>query len=71
MTITLTLEKNEKIWNLCQEIIREDAVTVRFLSKLIGNLVATFPAVILRLFYYRQGQGKGTTTVQWKLWCLR
>ena len=53
MTITLTLEKKEKIWNLCQEILREDVVTIWFLSKLIGNLVAAFPVVRLGPFYYK------------------
>ena len=47
MTITVTLEKKEKILNLCQEILREDVVTIRFLSKLIRNLVAAFLAVTL------------------------
>ena len=53
MPITLTLEKKEKKLNFCQEIFSEDVVTIRFLSKLIGNLVAAFPAVTLGLFYYR------------------
>ena len=53
MTITLNLEKKEKILNLCHEILKEDVVTIRFLSKLIGNLVAAFPAVTLGPFYYR------------------
>ena len=52
MTITLTLEKKDKNLNLCQEILREDAVKIRFLSKLIGNLVADFLAVTLGPFYY-------------------
>ena len=53
MTITLTLEKKEKILNLCHDILKEDVVTIRFLSKLIGNLVAAFPAVTLGPFYCR------------------
>ena len=53
MTITVTLGKKEKILNLCHEILKEDVVTIRFLSKLIGNLVAAFPAVTLDPFYYR------------------
>ena len=53
MTITLTLEKKQKVLTLCQEILREDVVTIRFLSKLIGKLVAAFPAVTLGPFYYR------------------
>ena len=53
MTITLTLKKKEIILNLCQEILRENVVAIRFLSKLIGTLVATFAAVTLGPFYYR------------------
>ena len=53
MTITLTLEKKEKILNLCHEILKEDVVTIRILSKLKGYLVAAFPVVALGPFYYR------------------
>ena len=53
MTIILALEKNEKILNLCHEILKEDVVTIRILSKLKGYLVAAFPAVALGPFYYR------------------
>ena len=53
MKITLTLEKKEKIFNLCHKILKEDVVTIRFLSKLIGNLIAAFPAVTLSPFYCR------------------
>ena len=71
MTITLTLEK-KKILNLCQEILWEDVVTIRFLSKLEANLVAAFPAVTLGPFYhrFRKEKGQGTAAVQWKLWCF-
>ena len=53
MTITLTLEKKEKILNLHHEILKEDVVAIRFLSKLIGDLVVAFPAVTLCPLYYR------------------
>ena len=52
-TITLILEKKEKILNLCQEILWEDVFTIKFLSKLIANLVAAFPAVTSCPFYHR------------------
>ena len=52
MSITFTLEEKEKILNLCREILRENVVTIRLLSKVIGNLVAAFPAVTLGPFYY-------------------
>ena len=42
----------KKILNLCHEILKEDVVTTRFLSKHIGNLVLAFPEVTLGSFYY-------------------
>ena len=36
---------------ISQEILRQDVVTIRFLSKNIGNLVAAFRAVILGTFF--------------------
>ena len=36
---------------MSQEILRQDVVTMRFLSKNIGNLVAAFRAVILGTFF--------------------
>ena len=56
MTITLTLEKTENILNFRQEILREDVVAMRYLSKLLGNLEAAFPAVTLGSFYYRASE---------------
>ena len=53
MMFTLTLEKKQKMLNLGQEILREDVVTIRFLSKILGNLVAVFPAVTLGPFCHR------------------
>ena len=45
--ITSNLEKKERILNLCHEILKEDVVTIKFLSKLIGNLVTAFSVVTL------------------------
>ena len=64
MTITLTMEKKQKNLNLCQEILGEDVVTIRFLSKLIGDLVAAFPAVTLGPFYYRALETDKTKALQ-------
>ena len=74
MTITLTLEKKEEILN--QEFLWENVVTIRFLSKLLGNLVAAFPAVTLGPFYYtalemnkakalQQSNGNHDTSLRW------
>ena len=63
MTITLILQKKEKILNLCHEILKEDVVII-FLSKLIGNLVAAFPTVTLGPFYYRALEMEKVKTIQ-------
>ena len=68
MTITLTLEKKEKLLNFCHEILREFVVTIRFLSKPIGNLVAAFAAVILGSFYYRTLKTDKAKTLQQSNW---
>ena len=69
MTITLTQEKKEKILNLCYETHKEDVVTIRFLSKLIGQLVAAFPAVTSGPLYYRVLEMNKAMALQlpWKL----
>ena len=64
VTITLTLEKKQKILNLCQEILREDVVIIRFPSKLIGNLVTAFLTVTRRPFYYRYLETDRAKTLQ-------
>ena len=69
MKITLTQEKKEKILNLCYETHKEDVVTIIFLSKLIGKLVAAFPAVTLGPLYYRVLEMDKAMALQlsWKL----
>ena len=64
MTITLTLEKKDKILNLCHETLKVYVVTRRFLSKLIGKLLAAFPAVRLGQFYYRSLEMDKTKTLR-------
>ena len=53
MTITLTTEKKEKISNICQDLIESKKPTIRSLAKVIGNLVASFPAVKYGKLHYR------------------
>ena len=69
MTITLTQEKKEKILNLCYETHKEDVVTIRFLSKLIGKLVAALPAVTSGPLYYKVLEMDKAMALQlpWKL----
>ena len=50
MTITLTDEK-KKMGRLYEDILVNGTFIIRLLSKLIGNLMAAFPAVSLGAFY--------------------
>ena len=45
MTVTLTEHKVEKLKSVCSEFLNSRNKTIRDLSVLIGNLVASFPAV--------------------------
>ena len=53
MTITLTQEKKDKIYNLCIKAMNNTSITIRSLASLIGNFTAAFPAIPLGKFYYR------------------
>ena len=52
MTISLTTEKREKIKKLCEQVLYMQC-TIRKLASLIGNIVASFPAVMYGPLYYR------------------
>jgi len=63
MTITLTLEKKEKIRQFCLEIIRKPDISIRKLACIIGNLVAAIPAVPYgKLFLQRTRSHKNFST---------
>jgi len=53
MTITLTDTKKEKIIMLCQDAIKNPTLSIRKLSCIIGNIVASFPAVPYGKLHYR------------------
>ena len=53
MTIELTKEKKEKISALCEELLNATNISIRQLAKVIGNLVARFPAVPYGKLFYR------------------
>ena len=46
MTLTLTDAKKEKIIKLGEGIINKQYITIKELAQFIGNVVATFEAVI-------------------------
>ena len=54
MLITLPKDKVTAITALCKRIQCSDTISIRFLAKIIGNLVACFPAVTYGQMNYRQ-----------------
>ena len=54
MTITLTIEKKQIILDLCTAARLAHTFTIRELTKLIGNLVASMEAVPCGRLFYRQ-----------------
>ena len=53
MTLTLTEEKKQKTFDLCTELFEKSKPTIRFVALVIGNIVASFPAVPLGPLFYR------------------
>ena len=53
MTVTLTLEKKEKIKNMAHGLLHGRQVTVRMVSRFIGNITASFEAVPYGRLHYR------------------
>lgn len=53
MTVTLPLERKQKVVLACSELKRKKRVTIRELAQVIGQLVATFPAVQWGPLFYR------------------
>ena len=53
MTITLTPAKKNKILKLANDILRMDQVSIRHVSKFIGNLTSSFDGVPHGKLYYR------------------
>lgn len=64
MTITLTEEKKEKIFNLCLKTINNVIIPIRSLASLIGNFTAAFPAIPFGKFYYRNLERLKTTALK-------
>ena len=54
MSITLTKEKFLKIVHLCDSLCKNLHPTIREVAKVIGNLVASFPAVPYGQLHYRK-----------------
>lgn len=53
MTVTLPEERKQKVLLACSELKRKHKITIRELAQVIGQLVATFPAVLWGPLFYR------------------
>ena len=53
MTLKLTEEKKQRIYDLCTKLSEKSKPTIRFVAQVIGNVVASFPAVPLGPLFYR------------------
>ena len=54
MTVTLTPERASDMISCCLTIVKKETVTIRDLAKVIGKIVASFPAVMYGPLHYRQ-----------------
>lgn len=53
MTVRLTDERKDNLKKCCKQVLRTKKLTVRDLAKVIGKIVASFPAVKFGQLYYR------------------
>ena len=53
MTITLTQEKRNRLKSLCSEILNGDFFPIRYVAKVIGKIVSSFPGVEFGRLHYR------------------
>ena len=52
MTVTLTTEKKRKIFDLCQEVLLKESVSIRVVSKQLGKFTSSFQAVKYGQLHY-------------------
>ena len=53
MTVRLTTEKKCKIFDLCQEVLLKESVSIRLVSKLLGKFTSSFQAIKYGQLHYR------------------
>ena len=52
MTLKLTEEKKQKNYDLCTKLLEKSKPTIQFVAQIIGNIVASFPAVPWTIILY-------------------
>ena len=54
MTVSLTIEKINKLRDIAQLVLSHSPMTIRLVAKLVGHMVSCFPGVEFGELYYRQ-----------------
>ena len=52
MTVRLATENKKKISNLCQDVLLEESVCIRLISKLLGKFASSFYAIKYGQLHY-------------------
>ena len=53
MAVRLTTKKKRKIFDLCQEVLVKEYVSIRLVSKLLGKFTSSFQAIKYGQLQYR------------------
>ena len=53
MAVRLTTKKKRKIFDLCQEVLVKEYVSIRLVSKLLGKFTSSFQAIKYGQLHYR------------------
>ena len=53
MTVRLITEKKRKIFDLCQEVLLKESISIRFFSKLLGKFTSSVQAIKYGQRHYR------------------
>ena len=60
MTVRLTTEQKKKIFDLCQEVLLKESISIRLVSKLFGKFTSSFQATKYGQLYYCDLEKKKT-----------
>ena len=52
MTVKLTTKKKKKVFNLCQEVLLKESVSIRLVSKLLSKFASSFQAIKYGQLHY-------------------
>ena len=53
MRVRLTTKKERKAFEICQEVLLKESVSIRLVSKLLGKFTSSFQAIKHGQFHYR------------------